>query len=87
MSNVPSVGCLDALERRKDFLSWDRSLGGFVVEKYFDDLDAILTLKQSRVDEIDKKLLGQMIKFLRKRYSANRAEALHIINVWKGAKK
>ncbi|GEM_PF-4908297 len=56
------------------------------MEKYFDDLDSILTLKQSRVDEIDKKLLGQMIKFLGKRYGANRAEALHIINVWKGEK-
>tara|TARA_B100000700_G_C14724657_1_gene705425 strand:+ start:37 stop:312 length:276 start_codon:yes stop_codon:yes gene_type:complete len=87
MSNVPSVGYLDALERRKDFLSWGRNLGGFVVEKYFADLDAILTLKRSRVDEIDKKLLGQMAQFLGKRYGATRAEALHIINVWKGDKK
>ena len=54
------------------------------MQKYFDDLDAILTLKQSRVDEIDKKLLGQMAQFLGKRYGATRAEALHIINVWKG---
>ena len=58
-----------------------------MIEKYFDDLDSILTLKQSRVDEIDKKLLGQMIKFLGKRYGATRAEALHIINVWKGKDK
>ena len=54
------------------------------MEKYFADLDSILTLKRSRVDEIDKKLLGQMIKILGKRYGATRAEALHIINVWKG---
>lgn len=57
------------------------------MEKYFADLDSILTLKRSRVDEIDKKLLGHMAQFIRKRYGATRAEALHIINVWKGVKK